>query len=65
MANDRPQWAANPEQDSAPWQPDHRSARHPVPHDGPPDENTGRAWSDAELRDLGDMLLIGVFNAFA
>jgi hypothetical protein len=36
-----------------------------VPHDGPPDENTGRAWSDAELRDLGDMLLIGVFNAFA
>jgi hypothetical protein len=31
-----------------------------VPHDGPPDENTGRAWSDAELRDLSDMLLIGV-----
>jgi hypothetical protein len=27
------------------------SARRLVPHDGAPDENTGRAWSDAELRD--------------
>jgi len=29
-------------------------------HDDPPDANTGKEWSDTELRELGDMLVRGL-----